>query len=46
MGFADNTTIHAVNLEPLSHSQVMESLNQNLVTNHLLMFEVAHKAQP
>ena len=45
MGYADDTTIHAVIPRLLSHSQVIESLNQNF-GNHLLVLEVAHELNP
>ena len=43
--YADDP-IYDVIPRPLSHSQVMKSLNLDLVTNQPLVFDVAHKAQP
>ena len=45
VGYAHNTTIYAVIPRLLSRPQV-ESLNRNLGSNPLLVFEVAHEANP
>ena len=46
VGYADDTMICAVIPRPHSCPQVMESLESGIGSNRLLVFEVAHEAQP
>ena len=46
VGYANDTTYYALILRLLLHPQVMKLQNQDLAAKTLMMFEVAHGAQP